>query len=164
MVKDVTHYPLPRHGLDGWNSISKMFRWFQSSFPSLHEDFYGMILHDTTWNYLSDGISFSTSGNCDNGPSIEILYSTSNKKLDATLLDYLANRYGERVQSEYGDDISSKSRELRLSRAPKMPHQKIALVELIPFCTGGRDMIPEEAADRLSDLISYLFDHLRHYP
>jgi hypothetical protein len=85
------------------------------------------------------------------------MYAKANQKLDTILRDYISSKFGQIVPNEY-DEISDRYGEFSLYRESKTPYGVLE-IEVTPFTT-RKTMMPEETADRLSDLLSYIFRRL----
>ncbi|MGD0424712.1 MAG: hypothetical protein ABSA92_14835 [Candidatus Bathyarchaeia archaeon] len=139
------------------NANYKMWKWIRSAYSNL--DFYGMTLHDPPWNYYAFNRGRNFTPSCQRWPGelTGIMYAKANQKLDTILRDYISSKFGQIVPNEY-DEISDRYGEFSLYRESKTPYGVLE-IEVTPFTT-RKTMMPEETADRLSDLLSYIFRRL----
>jgi hypothetical protein len=184
LVKDVTHYPVPRHGVPALNAQYRMWKAIRKPYPDLNETFYGLDLHDTPDDYHTvDGVHFTACNSLDRSMAsqIGITYYERNDKLRNALMQYASgvhggmktvvvrNVRGELVRDE--GNMQSKDGNFHVSDFPKSPYGLIE-VELHPYTSKedgifegrlrfeDRDMAPEEAATKLSNMISFLLSSL----
>jgi hypothetical protein len=150
-LKDVTDDSALTKGLAQYNRIRSIWRSIRTSCPHLERNFYGLDLHDSPWNYdTRDGVTFMDVFQADY--PIDILYCASNRKLSKAVIDYVSETYGQLVR--INDKLASKSGEI-LTYGSKGEVYGILTVELMHYTKLGR-MQPQDAANRLSGLISYV--------
>ena len=180
LVKDVTHYPLPRHGVPGLNAQYKMWKRIQQSYPYLNTTFYGLDLHDTPDDYHTvDGVRFTACNSLDRptASQIGITYYERNTRVREALIQYASSAHGglkpvvfRNVRGElvsFPGNLQSADGNFHASNFTRSPYGVIE-AELHPYSSKvlseypnplrfeDRDMPPDEAASKLSDMISFL--------
>jgi hypothetical protein len=81
------------------------------------------------------------------------MYAKANQKLGSVLRDYVTSKCGQLFPDGY-DQVSDRHGEFSLYGGSKIPYGVLE-IEVMPFTT-RKTMSSEEAAERLSGLISYI--------